>query len=261
MLSEPRSGLLAAWGNALLAGLVSPDEAALAIVGEDAVHRVEGLPGEAGPVGLTLALGRLRGLGVTGFRVALPAPGHPLGLSGPPDFNARALEAEEAVVGFGAPYGLVPEVREVGPDGDLHIEVVWRCLPVREAPPADVPSLSEAERELAEGLRDATAVLSRLDVAGSGPVADAAVDAYRARAERGREVLAPGYPPRAVRVLELAQRVGLLISVAYENGHGGAVSASEIAARGEALRPVERVARRAQVAAYNAYVEERERER
>ncbi|MFJ5819512.1 hypothetical protein ACIQGT_37305 [Streptomyces sp. NPDC093108] len=261
MLSEPRSGLLAAWGNALLAGLVSPDEAALAIVGEDAVHRVEGLPGEAGPVGLTLALGRLRGLGVTGFRVALPAPGHPLGLSGPPDFNARALEAEEAVVAFGAPYGLVPEVREVGPDGDLHVEVVWRCLPVREAPPADVPSLSEAERELAEGLRDATAVLSRLDVAGSGPVAAAAVGAYRARAERGREVLAPGYPPRAVRVLELAQRVGLLISVAYENGHGGAVSASEIAARGEALRPVERVARRAQVAAYNAYVEERERKR
>ncbi|MER5362841.1 hypothetical protein [Streptomyces sp. NPDC002785] len=259
MLSEPRSGLLAAWGNALLAGLVSPDDAALAIVGEDAVHRVEGLPGESGPVGLTLALGRLRSLGVTGFRVALPAPGHPLGLSGPPDFNARALEAEEAVVAFGAPYGLVPEVREVGPDGDLHVEVVWRCLPVREAPPADVPSLGEAERELAEALRDATAVLSRLDVAGSGPVAEAAVDAYRARAERGREVLAPGYPPRAMRVLELAQRVGLLISVAYENGHGGAVSASEIAARGEALRPVERVARRAQVAAYNAYVEERER--
>ncbi|MEV7297366.1 hypothetical protein AB0N79_38010 [Streptomyces microflavus] len=257
MLVEPRSGLLAAWGNALLAGLVSPDDAALAIVGEDALHRVEGLPGEAGPVGLTLALGRLRGLGATGFRVALPVPGHPLGLSGPPDFNARALEAEEAVVASGVPYGLVPEVSEVGPEGDLHVEVVWRVLPVREAPPTDVPSLSEAERELAEALRDATAVLSRLDVAGSGPVAEAAVDAYRARAEggSGREVLAPGYPPRAVRVLELAQRVGLLVSVAYGSGHGGAVSASEIAARGAALRPVERVARRAQVAAYNAYVE------
>ncbi|WP_055560872.1 hypothetical protein, partial [Streptomyces luridiscabiei] len=174
---------MAAWGNALLAGLVSPDDAALAIVGEDALHRVEGLPGEAGPVGLTLALGRLRGLGATGFRVALPVPGHPLGLSGPPDFNARALEAEEAVVASGVPYGLVPEVSEVGPEGDLHVEVVWRVLPVREAPPADVPSLSEAERELAEALRDATAVLSRLDVAGSGPVAEAAVDAYRARAE------------------------------------------------------------------------------
>ncbi|WP_328679470.1 hypothetical protein OG905_31705 [Streptomyces sp. NBC_00322] len=262
MLSEPRSGRLAAWGNALLAGFVSPDDAALAIVGDDAVHRVEGLPGETGPVGLTLALGRLRALGVTGYRVALPAPGHPLGLSGPPDFNARALDAEEAVVASGGAYGLVPEVYEAGPAGDVHVEVVWHCLPVREAPPADVPSLGEAERELAEALRDATDVLSRLDVAASGPVAEAAIDAYRARASRGAgETLAPGYPPRAVRVLELAQRIGLLISVAYENGHGGAVSASEMAARGEALRPVERVARRAQVAAYNAYVEERERGR
>ncbi|WP_418956285.1 hypothetical protein [Streptomyces tritici] len=263
MLWEPRSGRLAAWGNALLAGAASPDDAVEAIVGDDTVHRVEGLPGEAGPVGLTLALGRLRRLGVTGWRVALPAPGHPLGLSGPPDFNARALEAEEAVVGFGAPYGLVPEVTEAGPEGDLHVEVVWRCLAVREAPPADVPSLGEAERELADALREATVVLTRLDVAGSGPAADAARDAYRARAEASaaRDVLAPGYPPRAARVLELAQRVALMVSLAYENGHGGAVSAAEMAARGAALRPVERVARRAQVAAYNAYVEERERGR
>ncbi|WP_405446469.1 hypothetical protein OG350_09285 [Streptomyces achromogenes] len=259
MLSEPRSGRLTAWGNALLAGLVSPDDAALAIVGEDAVHRVDGLPGEGAPVGLTLALGRLRALGVTGLRVALPAPGHPLGLSGPPEFNARALDAGEAVVCHGAAFGLVPEAYEAGPEGDVHAEVVWRVLPVREAPPADVPSLGEAERELAEALREATEVLSKLDVAGSGPVAEAAIDAYRARAERGREVLAPGYPPRAVRVLELAQRVGLLVSLAYGNGHGAAVSSAEMRARSEALRPVERTARRAQVAAYNAYVEERER--
>ncbi|MEU0744541.1 hypothetical protein [Streptomyces sp. NPDC006134] len=259
MLSEPRSGRLAAWGNALLTGLVAPDDAALAIVGEDAVHRVEGLPGESAPVGLTLALGRLRTLGATGLRVALPAPGHPLGLSGPPEFNARALEAEEAVVCHGTALGLVPEVYEAGPEGDVHVEVVWHCLPVREAPPADVPSLGEAERELAEALREATEVLTRLDVAASGPVAQAAIEAYRARAEAGRQVLAPGYPPRAVRVLELAQRVGALISLAYGSGHGGAVSASEMAARSAALRPVERTARRAQVAAYNSVVEERER--
>ncbi|MDX2677467.1 hypothetical protein [Streptomyces soliscabiei] len=276
MLSEPRSGRLAAWGNALLAGFVSPDDAVVAIVGDDAVHRVEGLPGESGPVGLTLALGRLRTLGVSGLRVALPAPGHPLGLSGPPEFNARALETEEAVVCHGAGYGLVPEVYEAGPEGDVHVEVRWHCLPVREAPPADVPSLGEAERELAEALRDATAVLSRLDLAGSGPVAEAAIDAYRARVDglarsaslrgdgratggRGREVLAPGYPPRAVRVLEMAQRVGLLVSLAFESGPGGAVSSAEMAARSEALRPVERTARRAQVAAYNSVVEGRER--
>src|SRR6201999_2423950 len=137
MLSEPRSGRLASWGNALLAGCVSPDDAAVAVVGDDAVHRVGGLPGEADPVGLTLALGRLRTLGVTGYRVALPAPGHPLGLTGPPEFNARALESGEAVVAAGAPFGLVPDVSAVGPEGGLHVEVVWNCFPVREAPPAD----------------------------------------------------------------------------------------------------------------------------
>jgi hypothetical protein len=141
--------------------------------------------------------------------------------------------------------------------------VVWRCLPVREGPPADVPSLGEAERELAEALRDATELLAKLDVAGAGPVAQAALEAYRARAEAGRRMLAPGYPPRAVRVLELAQRVGALIDIARQAGgeHGAAVSSSQIAARAEALRPVERTARRAQVAAYNSAVEERERHR
>ncbi|MDX6348447.1 MAG: hypothetical protein QOF84_3237 [Streptomyces sp.] len=217
------------------------------------------MPGEPAPVGLTLGLGRLRALGVTGLRLALPVPGHPLGLSGPPDFNARALAAGEAVVAVGGPpLGLVPEVREAGPRGDVHVEVEWHCLEVRQGPPADVPSLGEAERELAEALREATAALTKLDVAGSGPAAQAALDAYRARAERGREVLAPGYPPRAARVLELAQRVAALVAIATGE-HGAAVSASEIAARAELLRPVERTARRAQVAAYNAYVEEAER--
>jgi hypothetical protein len=294
MLDEPRSGRLAAWGNALFAALVSPDDAAQRIVGEDVVHRVEGLPASSGPyaetepepVGLTLALGRLRSLGALGLRVALPVPGHPLGLSGPPEFNSLALDAGEAVIAAGAALGLVPEAYEAGPEGDVHAEVTWHCMPVREAPPADVPSLGEAERELAEAMRDATEVLTKLDVAGSGPAADAALEAYRARMEAGRRLLAPGYPPRAVRVLELAQRVRALVAIAYgeEDGgrgagtgggggtggagvdgagagreHGGAVSASQIAARAEALRPVERTARRAQVAAYNAYAEELER--
>ncbi len=261
MLDEPRSGRLTAWGNALLAGLAAPDDVAQRITAGDAVHRISGLPGEHAPVGLTLGLGRLRALGATGLRLALPVAGHPLGLSGPPEFNDRAMAAGEAVVAVGGvALGLVPEVHEAGPAGDLHVDVEWQCLPVRDAPPADVPSLGEAERELAEALRDATEALSRLDVAGAGPTAQAALEAYRARAERGREVLAPGYPPRAVRVLELAQRVAALVGIAGD-GHGGAVSASQIAARAELLRPVERTARRAQVAAYNAYVEEAERRR
>jgi hypothetical protein len=263
---------MAAWGNALLGGFAAPDDAVREIVGGDAAHRIAQLPGEQGLVGLALGLGRLRTLGVTGLLVALPAPGHPLGLSGPPEFNARALAAGEAVIATGSPgpggvaLGLVPEVSRSTPGASVsRTDVVWRCLAVRDAPPADVPSLGEAERELAEALGDATAALSRLDVAGAGPAAQAALDAYRARTERGREVLAPGYPPRAARVLELAQRVDALTAIARgesDSGeHGTAVSASQMAARAELLRPVERIARRAQVAAYNSYVEEAERRR
>lgn len=269
MLEESRSGRLAAWGNALFAGEVSPDEAVARVVGPDAVHRVAGLPGEESEVGLSLALGRLRArvpsgardAGAAGLRVALPVPGHPLGLSGPPEFNARALEACEAVLAPGAGVGLVPEVRTRGPAGDAHVSVRWECLPIRVAPPADVPTLGEAERELTEALRDATEALTRLDVAGSGPVAGAALAAYQARAEAGRELLAPGCPPRAVRVLELAQRVAALVDIAREPEQGAAVSASQMAVRAELLRPVERTARRAQVAAYNAYAEELDRRR
>jgi hypothetical protein len=266
MLEEPRAGRLAAWGNALFAGLVSPDDVVSRIVGDDAAHRVVGLPDEPGAVGLTLALGRLRVLGVAGLRIALPAPGHPLGLSGPPDFNAAALAAGEAVVASGTGLGLVPDVDEAGPTGDVLTEVVWTCLTVRQAPPADVPSLGEAERELAEVLRDATEALTRMDVAGAGPMARTRLEAYRARMERGRQLLAPGYPPRAVRVLELAQRVGALVEIAgagEEAGpaFGAALSAAQIGERDGVLRMVERAARRARVAAYNAYAEELDRQR
>ena len=263
MLDEPRSGRLAAWGNALLAGLVSPDDAAQRIVGRTRCTGSRGCRARPGPVGLTLALGRLRALGVTGLRVALPVPGHPLGLSGPPEFNARALDGRGGGARRGRPaLGLVPEVYEAGPAGDVHVEVVWRCLPVREAPPADVPSLGEAERELAEALRDATEALSRLDVAGVGP---------------GGAGGAGGVPgaggARAARCWRRGIRRGRCGCWSWRSGWArcwcrdgarrrstaAAVSASEIAARAEALRPVERTARRAQVAAYNAYVEERER--
>ncbi|MER6303037.1 hypothetical protein ABT247_26255 [Kitasatospora sp. NPDC001539] len=254
---EPRSGRLAAWGSALLGGLVPPDDAAAAVLGSDESHRVTGLPGDAPGEqhGLTWALGRLRVLGATGLRLALPAAGHPLGLTGPAAFNERALAAGEAVIAVGVPLGLVPEITVYGPEGDRSATVLWRCSEVGDAPPADVPSLHEAERELADGLREATVLLTRLDVAGAGPQAMRALDAYRRRGHA--ELLAPGYPPRAVRVLESARQVSALLAIAAE-GHGAAVSASEMAARRSVLAPLWRTARRAQVAAYNALVDERD---
>ncbi|MFC6595282.1 hypothetical protein [Kitasatospora paranensis] len=252
---EPRSARLTAWGNALLAGAAPPDDVVTAVLGDDEPHRVTGLPGDAdGDLhGLSWALGRLRVLGVQGLRLALPTAGHPLGLTGPAPFNAAALAAGEAVLAVGAPIGFVPEVTVHGPAGDRTATVLWRCATVNDGPPADVPSLHEAEFELADGLREATALLTRLDVAGAGPEALRALETYRRRGHA--ELLAPGYPPRAVRVLQSAQQVAALLAIA-SGGHGAAVSASEMAARRDVLAPLGRTARRAQVAAYNALVDE-----
>ncbi|MGF1426314.1 hypothetical protein [Kitasatospora sp. LaBMicrA B282] len=255
--AEPRSARLTAWGNSLLAGFAPPDHVVEEVVGGDERHRVVGLPGD--PDGeqhaLSWALGRLRVLGVKGLRLALPADGHPLGLTGPAAFNGVAMEVGEAVLAVGVPIGFVPEIEVYGPPGDQAVTVRWRCHEVREAPPADVPSLQEAERELAEGLREATELLSRLDVAGAGPEALRALEQYRRRGHS--RLLAPGYPPRAVRVLESARQVSALLAIAA-GGHGAAVSAGEMAARSAVLAPLRRTARRAQVAAYNALVDERE---
>jgi hypothetical protein len=257
VFDEPRSGRLVAWGNAWLGGSTSPDHAADAVRGSDDRHVVEGVDGAEG-AGITLALGRLRALGVTGLRLALPTAGHPLGLTGPAGFNQRALAAGEAVLAVGGPpLGLLPEVVGHGPEGDRLVRVVWRAEPVEPGVPADVPQLRDAERELAESLREATALLLRMDVAGGGPAVQRALEAYRRRREP--ELLAPGYPPRAVRVLQSARQVRSLLALASVD-EGAAVSAGEMAAREAAMRPLGRAARRAAVAAYNAMVDEPVRE-
>ena len=259
VFDEPRSGRLVAWGNAWLSGSTSPDHAADAVRGDDDRHLVDGIDGAEG-AGVTLALGRLRTLGVTGLRLALPTAGHPLGLTGPAGFNQQALTAGEAVLtaGGGPTLGLLPEVVHHGPEGDRLVRVVWRAAPVEPGVPADVPQLRDAERELAESLREATALLMRMDVAGGGPAVQRALEAYRRRKEP--ELLAPGYPPRAVRVLQSARQVRALLALATVD-HGAAVSAGEMSAREAAMRPLGRAARRATVAAYNAMVDEPVHER
>lgn len=288
MLDEPRAGRLTAWGNAQLDGRVAPDDAAAAIAGGEQ-HRIVDLPTDAELAAeaespsrgdavqrpaeqrpaerereehsLAWGLGRLRALGARQLRLALPVPGHPLGLTGPAEFNQHALEAGEAVLTLGGPpLGLLPEVRVPAPHPEadrrtrrLATRVLWRCARVREGFPTDVPALWEAERELAEALREATATLSGMDVSGAGEETQQALAALRERGG-GRRLLAPGYPARAVRVLEQAQRIQAVLRLA-EADPGGAVSASDFQARAAALRPLGRVVRRAQVAAYNAHAE------
>jgi hypothetical protein len=255
MVAIPRSARFVAWGNAWLRGSTSLDEAAARICGEDEPHRVYGLPDDPDPLAVTVALGRLRGYGVRSFRLALPVAGDPLGLPGPAGFTSRAVAVGEAVLAVAASdaMGLVPHISVHGPDGDTIATVRWDAEPVHCPAGLPLPTVAEADRELSDTLRDTTARLVALDVARWRPELADALTAVRRLGADG-DALAPGYPPRALHLLASARRLAAVAALAQQD-NGAAVSAAEMAARRDALRPLERATRRAQVAAYNAVLE------
>ncbi len=225
--------MLVAWGNAWLAGHVGLDEAA------DRIEQVAGpVVVDGVPLRSSLADMRLKGLGE--LRLALPAPGDPLGLSGPPPFNAAAIDAGEAAIAVlpQGNLGLVPfpDVRGSSYSGVGF--AVHQAGPAR----ADLPSVREAERELAAVMRAATEALD--GVGGPG-------GAWPSRLPDGE--LAPGYPARAHRLQALAARLAAALRLAGRRG----LTAGELAARDVALRELDRAVRRAQVACHHGILEER----
>jgi hypothetical protein len=236
------AGALVAWGNAWLTGHVGLDEAV------DAVEEIAG-PQVIEETTLRRGLADLRVAGLTALRLALPAPGDPLGLTGPPEFNMAALEAGVAVIGLlpDDAVGLVP-----GEDrrGSSYVGVRWT---VRAADPSvpDVPLLPEADRQLTLAVREATDTLLTVDdVSGWRPEIAEALSALRTGDEPS-DALAPGYPPRAHRVAALAGRLAVVVDLAQGlDGHN--LTADQMARRADALRLLDRAVRRARVAAYNS---------
>ncbi|MFI6742155.1 hypothetical protein ACIBI9_55405 [Nonomuraea sp. NPDC050451] len=224
---------LVAWGNAWLAGHVGLDEAA------DHVEAAGG-PTVADDVPLRKYLANLRSDGLRELRLALPAPGDPLGLSGPAPFNSAAVDAGQAAIAVldGRNLGLVPtsDLR-----GSSYVGVrleIHDSGPVRH----DLPSLAEAERELSEAMRSATDALSGIE----GPMQSRPSSV----GHQGGE-LAPGYPARAHRVSALATRLATVVRLADERG----LTSGQIAVRATALRELDRAVRRALVAAHHAIFE------
>ncbi len=135
VLTTSASVRFTVWANAMLSGGTDPDTAARRILGDDVGHHVAGLPDHPAPVTLPVALNLLRTAGGRQAHLALPVPGDPIGLAGPPPFNEVALEAGEAVIVRGTDLGLVPAY--VGP------AVQWTAH--LAAPPAHA-DLGEADR-------------------------------------------------------------------------------------------------------------------
>ncbi|MFD2080978.1 hypothetical protein SAMN05421678_104342 [Actinopolymorpha cephalotaxi] len=237
MAMVPRSVLLSTWANSWLLGATSLDEADEAIRAGDAAHHVIGLPGQDEPVPLLLSLGTLRNLGTRAVSPALPVPGDPLGLAGPPDFTQAAIEAGEAVVCEGAGLGLVPHVIGAG--------VQWRVYAATPAPPE---GFGDASLELAHTLQEVIDTLADLDVARWRPeMAEALID-LREVGSRSQDGLPPGYAPRAEALATRARRCLLVCELALAD-EGGSASAYEADSRRRALRRLEHASRRALVAA------------
>ncbi len=230
----PPSARLAWWGTAWLAGHVVTDLLVDAVLADDATHAVAGLPGAEGTETLVGALARLRAMGATGFGAAFPAEGDPVGLGGPPAFNADAIEAGEAVVVPGTDVGLVPHRTGAA--------TIWTAHPAQRR---QLPDVGEADRELRGALLASADALARLDVARWRPeVADQLMNL------RHRPVLvAPGgVPARCVDLASRGLQAAGIVELALED-EGGAITAYEIEQRRAALVPLDRAGRRALVAA------------
>jgi hypothetical protein len=150
----------------------------------------------------------------------------------------------DAVAETGIAYdiGIVPE-RAV--EGLLR----WTVHRLPPAPVSDPTPLGEAEHELSGAMRAAATALVELDVARHRPGVRAEISALVEG--QPRTPWPPGMPNRALRVLQRASEVAAILHVATSDDPGGAVSASAIRRRSEALRPLDhavRTARRAAVA-------------
>jgi len=218
------------WGNACLAERVSLDEGADGIAAPNARHRVEGLPAEPEPMSMAVALGRLRASGLTRLSLALPVPGDPLGLGGPTNFTAAAVECREAVLAPEGGLGFLPLRSGAEADADV---LRWRVsTDVVPAEPGDV--LGPAETGLKLALLAAADELAALDVS-------AGVDRPQ-RSSVPRRRLPPGTNGRAAHLLETADRMLDTVAAALVDD-GGAMTAGDAARRRAALQPLDRAAR------------------
>lgn len=247
-LTAHEGGRAVSWANAWLLGMASLDEADLAAsrsATAGAAHRVVEVPGENGPVPWSITWGRMRAAGVERFTLALPVPGDPLGLLGPAAFNAAAVASGVAVIATGRDvcFGVVPDA------GSRDVPA-WQVAALPVPPPeSGLLQLSEVRREFDDVVRGAAAELGAMDLARDHPGAAAAAE--RSEQDLHAGPLSPVLSGPAVRLLNSAARLNTLVSLALSDD-GAAVTSGEARRRHEVLERVERVSRRALVAAYSS---------
>ncbi|GAA0530173.1 hypothetical protein [Saccharopolyspora thermophila] len=209
---------------------------------DDLATRLD-LPGpQDPPAGPALLLAALRKAGAADGWLVLPVPGDARGLGGRSPFAKLAMRVGEAIVLPDAQLGLVPQRAAEG-------VLRWTAFDTGELPPAEHLPIGEAEHGMASTMREAASALIDLGVAKHRP--GVREEIARTVASRPTPPWPQNVPQRALRVLQRSTEVEAILWVATEDSPGGALSASAIRARTEALRPLfdaVRAARQAAVA-------------
>ncbi|NNH68703.1 hypothetical protein HLB23_02205 [Nocardia uniformis] len=267
-MSTP-SATLTVWAGSWLAGGSAPDDVLDALRAWAPRQTVAaGDPVTGGHTGLPWAaddgVDAARGAGIMALlkliresvsapgarlRLVLPVPGDVRGLPGGTEFAAAAMETGEGLL-LGTPgtigTGLVP----LWPDDDtLQWTVFSTPIPVAEP---DMP-LGEAEYTMRQAVRDAADALqllqtTRMEGGPAGPR-----ELIEAELASHSKHTYPDYLPlRARRILDTADQVAAILTVAEREPAAAPTSASAAAAQETLLRPLWNAIRSARLAAVHA---------
>ncbi|MEU4340882.1 hypothetical protein AB0H00_06360 [Nocardia sp. NPDC023852] len=261
------SATLTVWAGSWLAGCSAPDDILAALHAWAPRHTIAaGDPVTGGRTDLPWSShGNLPGSGVMALlkviretmaqpgaqlRLVLPVPGDVRGLPGGTAFAADAIEAEEGIL-IGVPgsdgTGLIPQWAD-----DDTLQWTVYSTPIPSAPGSDM-SLGEAEYAMREAVRDAADALMKLHTTSVGAAESDPRELIEAElADYSRHDYPGSIPLRARRILNTADHVAAILTVAQREPAASPTSASAIGAQESLLRPLWDAIRAARLVAVHA---------
>ncbi|MBF6192661.1 hypothetical protein [Nocardia implantans] len=261
------SATLTVWASSWLAGCSAPDDVLAALHAWAPKHTIAaGDPITGGRTDLPWsAHGYQPGSGVMALlkviretmaqpgaqlRLVLPVPGDVRGIPAGTAFAADAIEAGEGML-IGVPgaegTGLIPHWAE-----DDTLQWTVYSAPVPAAPGSDM-SLGEAEYAMREAVRDAADALMKLHTTALGAADSDPRELIEAElADYSRHDYPESIPLRARRILDTADHVAAILTVAQREPASAPTSASAIGAQESLLRPLWDAIRAARLVAVHA---------
>ncbi|MCW4353145.1 hypothetical protein ONR57_07525 [Hoyosella sp. YIM 151337] len=259
---------LAVWASSWLAGRAAPDDVIDALLQWAPLHIVvAGDRVSTGAVdphwfaesdGTAAHLLRLVRSGTAtsaDFRLVLPVPGDVRGVPPGTPFAAAAAGAGQGVIlsGTSEALGLVP-----APEGAEALR--WSVYGLAHAGTEPTyPPLGEAEFTLREATREAASALARLEFIDVTTGADVRPMIVETLADLSAFRYPASIPGRAARVLDAANEIDAILTVADRYGPVGAITAAQSDNREALLRPLRTAVREARLAAVQACVAETRR--